>query len=187
MKHTFKALWLLGVFFLMLVFSGVGAFAQNKERCSLDGDWLFKRAEYHEQLSPGREYQLKRTLEKGDDLSSLGPCYQELVRSASFYDDEVAKISCMYSSYTGKYVFPIDAPSGLGEKKPMLFGNPEMIGAPSPIEGVVFNAPQIEYLVEYMDEQTLCFTIERSCYENGVTVQGVVKCILTRESSHSDK
>ncbi|MDR2916376.1 MAG: hypothetical protein LBV74_16375 [Tannerella sp.] len=183
MKYTFKALLLQGLFYLIPALSGsIGAFAQNNESYSLEGDWIFERAEYFEQSSPGREYQLRYSIEKEDALSSVGSCYQELVRAASFYNNEVAKISCMYSSYVGKYMFPIDIPSVSGEKKPMLFGDPETIGQASPVKGMAFNAPQIEYLVEYIDYQTISFTVERLCYENGVTIQGAVKCILTRES-----
>ena len=185
MKHTFKALLLQGVFILVPALSGFTAFSQDYESYNLEGFWTFKRAEYLELPSPNQGYQLKYSIDKIESLFSLNSCFQDVIGEAFFYNNEIAKISCMHSSYIGKYIFPVDPPSAFGEEKLMIFGDHETIGQASPIEDMIFNAPQIEYLLEYLDSQTISITIKRSCYENGATIQGAVKCILMRESSNT--
>lgn len=192
MKQTFKAL-LSRVSMVVFLFSATDIHARNEESFQdsengtpfeLTGYWQFERGEYLEQSSPGQEYQLKSTIETEEELFSVGSCFQDVIGGVFFYNDE-AKVSCMYNTYIGKYVFPMDFPSSPGEKKMMVFGDDETLGQASLIEDMVFNAPHVDYLFEYVDPETIIITIERSCYQNGVTIQGAVKCVLTRESSNT--
>lgn len=182
MRQTFKALLLPGIFYLMPALLGFSIWAQDEASFELRGCWLFEKAEYLEQSSPGQGYQLKYTIENEDDLGVLGSCYQEVVRKACFYDEETAKIICMFTAYIGSVKFPFGNSLSVGEQYLMVFGDTETIGKSSPIEGMVFNAPQIEYQVELVDKDTIHVIIEKPCYENGVNVQGLVKCVLTRET-----
>lgn len=178
MKHTFKALLSLGMFFFVSALSDV--FAQDNTSFRLNGCWLLEKAEYMEQSFPNQGYQLKFTIENEEDLSMLGSCYQDVVRKACFYDEETAKIICMFMAYVGKIEFPYVDSHSFGEQYLMVFGDSETIGENSPIEGLVFNAPQIKYQIEVVDNETICLIVERSCVENGVIVQSLVKCVLKR-------
>ena len=182
MRHTFKHYCRWEICFLVFVLSGFSVSAQDNISFALSGCWLFEKAEYLEQPSLGQGYQLKHTIENEEDLSMLGSCYQDVVRKACFYDEETAKIICMFTAYVGKIEFPFVDSHSVGEQSLMVFGDPETIGEASPIEGLLFNAPQIKYQMEVIDNETICIVVERSCVENGVILQGLVKCVLKRET-----
>ncbi len=139
------------------------------------------KAEYAEQITPNKEYKLKYTIDKEENLSTLGACYQDVVGRACFYNRAVAKFSGIYTTYIGSFAFPFDNSLTAPGRYLMIFGNVETIGKASPVEGLVFNAPQIEYRIEILDNNTLCIVIERPCIENGATIQGLVRSTLIRE------
>ncbi len=181
MRNLSKIAFLPNVLFLMSTMFCSTVSAQDKASFELTGCWLFKKAEYAEQITPNKEYKLKYTIDKEENLSTLGACYQDVVGRACFYNRAVAKFSGIYTTYIGSFEFPFDNSLTAPGRYLMIFGNVETIGKASPVEGLVFNAPQIEYRIEILDNNTLCIVIERPCIENGATIQGLVRSTLIRE------
>lgn len=189
MKQTFKALLMRASIVVFLVSatdiharSEESSSLKNEEPFKLTGCWLFEKAEYLEQSSTEKKYQLKDTIKYEEDLVVLGSCYQEAVKKICFYNEESAKIICMFTTYVGNVKFPSGTTLVAGKKQRMIFGVSELDGEASFVDDMEHNAPQIEYQVEVLNNETLCITLEKSCYKNGATLHGIVKCILKRET-----
>ena len=180
MKRLFKALLLSGIIFMSAIM-GANVYAQQDEsKMNLRGIWQFKQAEYMEKSSPLQPYQVKHVIKKEDDLYAYMSCFQDAVKRADFYNDDVLIIESLSQVYVGMYLFMTGQPESYKEQARMNFGGIGDIGKDAPNAGMKYNAPDILYLIEFIDENTICITLERICTENSVDTYGAVKCIMTR-------
>ena len=146
----------------------------------MEGIWEFEKAEYMERQSQHQGYQVKYTIENEENLYALSACFQEVVSRAEFYGEESAIFTCLFGAYVGNYEFPVNPPHTFGEQAPMIFGNVDTIGKESPFEGLKFNAPQIDYRIEYIDAGHIALILEKSCTETSGLIEGAVRCILKK-------
>ncbi len=180
MKHALKTSLLTGVLlFLIPALSNSDIYAQ--ESYDLTGCWTFEKAEYRERTSPASEYQLKYTIEKEENLGSLVPCYQYAVSMINFYSGDFVVFSCLFNTYIASYQLPFGIPSSFGKQVPIIIGDNERIGEETPIENMIYNTPQMHYQLVLIDNQTIAIILERVCFENSVSTEGAVKCILKRK------
>ena len=132
---------LLLFFFLLIIIAWYLKSQQfQNQNPLLTGFWIFEKAEYMEQASSGQNYQAKHTIDHKDNLYAYGNCFQEIATRFDLNGD-YAKIETLFASYIGKE---------------------------SPVPDMKDNAPDIQYLVDIINENTISATIEKLCNEDGV-------------------
>ena len=170
MNKSFKVL--LWAILLSFVFVLWGNSSMN-----IKGTWDFEKAEYMERQSPTAPYQVKRVIEKVDELSSLEQHFSVLVRYALFMD-EIAFVHHISYGNCGRYIF---LSTGEPEDKQVeiVIGNPEEIGLE--YNGMItLSAPGLRYLIDKIDDETIGVTFENIFQEDTVTIFGAVRCILKK-------
>jgi len=172
------------LFFTLLIISAWNLKAQqgDNQDFSLTGFWVFEKADYMEYSPQSQTFLMKHSINDIEGLNAYSYCIQEVVKKAMFYDEVgVVEIEVLFESFLGKYQFITQSPSSVNKKAIMKFGGIEDMGKESPIQERKFNAPDIEYKIEYIDENTIAITIEKGCIDdNSVITQTAIKCILKR-------
>jgi len=179
MKRTFKTLLLGGLVFISAIMGTDVSARSDHHQAILGGVWKFKQAEYMEMPSPTQDYQVKQVISDEEDLFAFG-CYQLLAKGADFRNEDVLIVESLYQPYVGRYHF-YERTSVSGKKQTvMYFGGIEDMGKDAPETDLKFDAPDIQYIIEFIDENTISITVEAVCTENGVDTMGAVKCIMNR-------
>lgn len=177
MKQTFKALLLIGG----ILITSVSGYAKNLQKENLhskfEGTWVFEKAEYMERDSLQGSYEVKYTIDKVENLEALIGCYHYVVKQISI--GSIAVVECPFARYYGSVTL-VTIQYSEGDRVLMEVGNVEEIGKETPIEGVYFNAPNLHYWIDKVDDHTLCLTLEEICHEDGKEKHGAVKCILKK-------
>ncbi|MDR0394872.1 MAG: hypothetical protein LBH77_06910 [Tannerella sp.] len=185
MIRAFRVFWLLGVLLVFFLLWSVGTFARKGLPKSpvgnLEGRWVFERVEYIERVHPDQDYQVKYTIEEEQNLELLIPCYPQIIKKIMFYDENFVALSCLVETYFGSYHVPFARPSSFGEPVLIVFGDSDRIGEKMPAEGMIYNAPTMNYLIEFIDSNTIGITIKGICFDHSAPTEGVVRSILKRE------
>jgi hypothetical protein len=150
---------------------------------SITGFWLFEKADYMEYSPQSQTFLVKHSINDIEGLNAYSYCIQEVVKKAMFYDEVgVVEIEVLFESFLGKYQFIAQPLSSVNKKVLMKFGGIEDMGKESPIQERKFNAPDILYNIEYIDENTIAIIIEKGCTDDNFNItQIAIKCILKRE------
>ena len=166
---------------LLILLSLIGFSSQiEAQSLNLEGAWTFKYAEYMEMPPSLQNYQVKYVINDKENLYAHSACFQEIVMDINFYGSEVAIMETLFTSFVGKY-YLIQASSSQNKQIIMHFGDIEDVGKDSPLPDMKYNAPGIQYLVEFIDEQTISITLEKPCYEDGVYTECAVRCFFKRD------
>lgn len=191
MKHTFKALLLVGVFYLIPVLSGNNLLAQNNLHADFEGSWIFEKAEYLERPLPQMDYEVKQIIKDVGDLFAFGDCYQNVVTRIDVFNENSAYFFCLYDTFDGTYYFPNNLPDAYGRQVRFIYGEPENEDIPvddpaaeaERMKRVELKpkAPTTECLFEFIDKHTIGIILERPCWENGAMKVGAIRCILKRD------
>jgi len=176
MKRSFKALLLGGLIFTFAI-TGTNIHAKSDSLMNISGTWEFKSAEYLEKASPSQSHQVKYAINSVKDLYAHSRCFQETVIEAHI-SNGVAMMRTLVTSLVGEY-YLLPQPSNK-KKSIMFFGNFESIGKDSPFHGIKYNAPNIQYSVEVIDENTIGITLERRCHEGGAYIDSAIRCIMKK-------
>ena len=171
------------LFFTLIIISAWNLKAQQENQSFLLlGEWAFEKAEYMELTPPSQMYQMKHGINSEDGLYAYSDCLQEVAKKIIFYDVQIATLDMLFGQNLGKYHFIPAPPSSANKQVLMKFGGIEDIGKESPIQGQKFNAPDVMYKIEYIDDNTIGIILEKACCdENFVITQAAIKCILKRK------
>ena len=166
--------------FSVLAFSKNNEIQRQPFEIDIKGAWEFEKAEYLERRSPAQPYEVKRVIEKEEDLYSLEQHFSNLIKKAVF-EDEIAIVYDLFSRYCGRYsINSTNSTEKPGDKQFEVFiGNVEEIGMVY-AEIHEFNAPGLRYLIDKPDEDTLRITLENMFQDDGVTIFGAVRCVLKK-------
>jgi len=175
--------FLLFFIFSICSFWYINAQQGGNQDFSITGFWVFEKADYMEYSPQSQKFLVKHSINDIEGLNAYSYCIQEVVKKAMFYDEvEVVEIEVLFESFLGKYQFITQPPSSVNKKVIMKFGGIKDMGKESPIQERKFNAPDIEYKIEYIDENTIAIIIEKGCTDDKfVITQTAIKCILKRE------
>lgn len=178
MKRTINAL-LFGVI-IMFVFelNGSNIFSQARSLMDFEGNWVFEKAEYLERGSLVQDYQVKYAINTAEGLEKLDDCLHQAVKRISISD--ITQIECPFTSYCGRaHLVTIHEPKG--DRYRLTVGaEPEELGKETPIPGLFYNAPGIDYWIDWIDDETIAITKEAYCVENSVGTHRAVRCILKK-------
>ena len=171
------------IFFFILISSACIIKAQQeKQNFSLTGIWVFEKAEYMELTPQSQKFQVIHGINSEEGLYAYSNCSQEVVKMAIFYSEEVAAMGTLFESYLGKCKFITQPPSSDNKQSILKFGGLEDLGKDSPVQGLKYSAPDIEYKIEYVDENTIGIILEKGCVDENLAItQTAIKCILKRE------
>jgi hypothetical protein len=185
MIRAYRVLLLLGVQVFFLLLGSVGMFARKDlpESLAIDlkGRWVFDRVEYIERVYPDRNYQVKYTIKEEKNLDLLIPCYPQIIKKIMFYNEKFVALSCLIETYFGSYHIPFALPSSFGEPVVIVFGDNDRIEEKMSPEDMVYNAPKMSYLIEFIDKNTISITIKGICFDHSALTEGIVRSILKRE------
>jgi len=167
--------------FLAAIIAVQAVTQQQAQLLNLRDSWVFEKAEYMERSSALQNYQVKYTIGDVESLHAYSYCFQNLVKSVSFISENEAVVETLFKRHAGEYyLMQLNSDSGKSQTI-MHFGNIENIGKKSSITGVEFNAPDITYLLEVIDEDTIAMTMEGLCTENNITKDIAIRCILKKD------
>ena len=179
MNGKFRLL-LICFLFSLLAFGRINVIQQlPSPKIDLKGTWEFVKAEYSERLTLKEPYQVKQVIEKEENLYAFEQHFSNVIKSALF-EDEIAIVYDLFSRFCGRYSI-ISTGNPEDKQVELLIGNADEIGMVY-ADTHVFNAPNLRYLIDRIDDETIGITLENIIQHDTVTVYGAVRCILKKVS-----